>query len=272
MTKERRWITADLLLLCLFFVVLVFVLPHPLTAQELQTGSSILATRVAPGESLPLTIRLSNFGSSERVDVTIRYEIFDSTESLVVSQTETVAVETSASYIKQILLPPFISPGLYMARISIIYDGQHVPATASQQFSVERKIYGIFMSDLIRNIFILCVVALLCILLGLLLRRYRKESLFAPHDYSDIPKDVRVFYEILSDVVQQMRYHDGERAVEVAAKIPGLTLDSTSGRVLTITRDPSQVIAEVVSQYEKAFGKKLNLAFGGKEKGHAIVR
>ncbi|MDO8548224.1 MAG: hypothetical protein Q7R71_00960, partial [bacterium] len=270
MITKGRWITATVVLMGAFCVAAVFaapvfvtefVAPGFLTAQVLQTGSGALTTRVAPGEPLPLAVRLSNFGNNLRVDVSIKYEILDSRDLLVLSQTETVAVETSASYIKQIALPGSIAPGLYTARTSIFYNGQRVPATASQQFTVERKIYGIFVSDAITGGAILFAVAVLSVLAGLLYRRQRRESLFLPHDYSNIPKEARIYYEILSDAIQQMRYHEGDRAVDIAAKTPGLDIDTTNGKVLSITQNPSQVIASIVSQYENTFGKKLNLAF-----------
>jgi hypothetical protein len=267
MMKQTRWITVPTVVACILFEAPLFSL-----AQELQTGNNALATRVAPGESLPLSTRLSNFGSNERVDVTIRYEIFDAKESLVLSQSETVAVETSASYLTHVQLPATMAPGLYSARISIIYNGQKVPATATQQFTVERKIFGIFESDFILDSLILLAVALVALLVGLVVRRYRRAGQFAAQEYPDVPKDVRVYFEIVSDAIQQMRYHEGDAALDIAAKIPGLSIDAATGRVLAISADPAAVIAATVSEYEKAFGKKLNLSFVGKGESRAIVR
>jgi hypothetical protein len=163
-------------------------------------------------------------------------------------------------------------PGLYTARISVMYQGQTVPATASQQFTVERKIFGIFESDAIIGGIILCAVALVFCLAGILFRRYRKASLFVRHEYAHVPKEARIYYEILSDIIQQMRYHDGDAAVDIAAKVPGLTLDSANGKVLAITRDPSEVTAAVIAQYQKTFGKKLNLSFADHGASHAIIK
>jgi hypothetical protein len=248
-------------------------LPALVSAQEVQAENAALATRVAPGESLPLEIHLSNFGSNSRVDVTLLYQILDPSGSVMVSQTETVAVQTSASYIERVALPNSIPQGLYTARTTITYDGQQVPATATQQFSVEQKIFGIFVSDFWTYLAILCIAILLAVLLILFFLRYRKQTRFAPIDYSHIPRKGRVYYEIISDAIQQMRYHEGDRAIAVIiADIPGLVIDADSGRVMALTRDPSEIIAAIVSQYEHAFGKHINLSFVGAGESRAIVR
>lgn len=267
MIRHHGWTTVQVVIVCIFFAT-----PALLHAQELQTGNSALATRIAPGESLPLTVRLSNFGSNERVDVTIRYEILDAKESVIITQTETVAVQTSASFIKQIPLPSSISPGLYTARTSIIYNAQRVPATATQQFTVERKLFGIFVSDLLTYVAILCIALLLLFLLILLLRRYRKQSIFAPLNYSHIPQGERVYYEIISDAIQQMRYHEGDAAVKLVSDIPGLTIDGESGKVIALTKNPSGIIATIVARYESTFGKHVNFSFAGGSESRAIVR
>src|SRR4051812_38232432 len=83
--------------------------------------------RVAPGESLPISVKLSNFGSSNEVDITVNYGIFDTRGHQIYTTSETVAVQTTASYIKTLQIPLGTPAGNYIARTSITYQDQLVP-------------------------------------------------------------------------------------------------------------------------------------------------
>lgn len=267
MRKYVRLIAGNALVL---FIALA--LPSLIHGQEFTTNSATFVTRVAPGEALPLAVKLANFGSNELVDVTIYYEIVDIAENVVASQSETVAVQTTAGFVKQIPLSQSIKPGQYTARVYIVYDSQRVPTTTTQQFTVERKVLGIFLSDLITYVSFLIIAILLVLLFVVFFIRYRRQASFRPYDYSHVPDNARVYYEIISDAIQQMRLHKGDVAIKIAADIPGMTVDQKNGRVLTITRDPAEVIAAIVLQYEKKLGKKVNLSFAGGDKSRAIIR
>ncbi len=116
---------------------------------------------VAPGELLPISVKLSNFGAGRRVDVSITYSITDATGKEVYTTNETVAVETTADFVKTIQIPPGLVSGSYIAKTSISYPGQHVPAITEFPFTVEKKFFGLFQSEL----YVYGVVGLmLCIL------------------------------------------------------------------------------------------------------------
>src|SRR3989344_8622170 len=104
---------------------------------RVDTLSAGLVTRVAPGELLPISIKLSNFGGGRKVDVTITYGIYNSDNQAVYVTSETVAVETTASFIKTIQIPFDAAPGKYVAKASIAYKDQLVPATTDFPFTVE---------------------------------------------------------------------------------------------------------------------------------------
>ena len=74
-----------------------------------------------------------------------------------------------------------------------------------------------------------------------------------------VHKDERVFYEPVSDTIFNMRQKVGERALDIASHVDGLTIDKKTGRVLKLTRNPSKIIAELVSEYEKNLGKKVKV-------------
>jgi len=222
---------------------------------EVKTSGEGLISKLAPGEILPISVKLINFGGGRRVDVTINYQILDSNNVVVLTESETVAVETTASFVKNIQIPYNLSPGRYTAFSNIIYEGQEVPAASKFQFAVERKIAGIFVSQIILYGFITGLVGIAFAVLSRLIIK-RRASRLTPHEYSDVPKEERLFYEIISDAIMQMRYRAGDKAIEIASNIDGLVLEEESGKVLEINKDPAEIIALLILQYQKQIGKK----------------
>jgi len=230
-------------------------------AAEVQTSSGNLVTRVAPGELLPVSVKLTNFGGGSRVDVTIDYRILNEKGEAVITEKETVAVETTASYIKVIQIPRDIPPGNYTAESSIVYQGQKVPATASYQFTIERKILGLFESQFIIYGIITIFVGIASVIASRLIKKKLRVSRLTPHEYTEIPKEERIFYEIVSDIIAQMRQRVGDRALDIAKSIDDLVIDENSGRVFKIKKSPAKIIALLILKYEKTLGEKVSFAF-----------
>ena len=222
---------------------------------DIKTEGAGLVSKVAPGETLPISVKLMNFGEGETVDVIINYKILNAQDELVKHEKETVAVETTASYTRKIPLPPDLPSGEYTAISEIQYKGQKVPAVSQFQFTVEKKIFGIFVSE-----FILYSVITLILVVGVIfLMRYidkERKRRFSPHKYSDVKKGERIYYELIGDMIMQMRYREGDKAVELAKEVEGLEIDEDSCRVLNIDKDPAEIIALLMIEYEKNFGKK----------------
>ena len=223
---------------------------------EMETGSGRLVSKVAPGEFLPISVKLINFGEGRRVDVDVDYQILNSNNVVVFSQSETVAVETTASFVKNIQIPLDLPSGEYIASSKITYEGQEVPATSKFEFSVERKIAGIFVSQFILYGTVTILVGIAFAVLSRLIIK-RRASRSNPHEYSDVPKEERLFYEIISDIIMQMRSHKGDQAIQIAGKIDGLVINEENGRVLKINKDPAEIVALLILQYQKSFGKKM---------------
>ncbi len=227
---------------------------------EVKTSSGALITRVAPGELLPISVKLTNFGGGKRVDVTIDYRILNENGDAVLTEKDTVAVETTASFIKIIQIPRDIPPGNYTAESSIVYQGQTVPATASYQFTVERRILGLFVSQFIIYSIITVLVGIAFVIASRLIKKKLRVSRLAPHEYPDVPKEERIFYEIVSDIIAQMRQRVGDRAIDIAKSIDDLVIDENNGRVLDIKKSPAKIIALLILKYEKMLGQKISFA------------
>jgi len=226
-------------------------------AEEIKTSGATMASRVAPGEFLPISVKLINFGSNKEIDVTVDYQVEDMAGNVVLSETETVAVQTTASFIKNIQIPHNFPSGQYRAISKIEYAGQEVPAVSNFQFTVEKKIAGIFASRFILYSIITLVVAIIFVIASRLLikRRISRKDVY---EYKEVPKDTRVFYELISDMILQMRQHEGDEAIEIAKNIDGLKIDELSGKVLKIDKDPAEIVALLMLYYQKKFGKSID--------------
>ena len=249
---------------CSVLAILLIMLGYrtPARAQEsgvVKTSSEGLISRVAPGEFLPISVSLMNFGGGRKVDVVVNYKILNSNNVEVLKDSETVAVETTASFVKTIQVPYGLPPGMYTVVSSVVYEGQEVPATSQFQFTVEEKIAGIFVSQLIIYGIIIVAVGIVFAVVSRLIVKRRRANRSVPHEYSDIPAPERLFYEIISDTIMQMRYRVGDRSIAIARSVDGLVIDE-EGRVLKINKDPAEIAALLILKYENSLGEKVSFA------------
>lgn len=259
------------LLLAVFFLFVLFFEVHAVQAQEAANNAGKNATvdstnagltvKVAPGELLPISVKILNFGGGKRVDVLVTYLITSEKGAEIYKATETVAVETTNAFVKTVQIPFDATPGVYTAKTSLLYQGQESPATTGFSFRVERKIFGLFQSDFLLYGGVTILFSLLMLGIGYSLVKRRASSRFSPIDYSNMPHDERVFYELISDTVLEMRQKVGDQALDIASSVEGLTIDKETGRIVKLTQSPSKVIAELVLGYEKSLGKKVSFAF-----------
>lgn len=240
--------------------------PLDISQAEIKTSSGGLVSRFAPGELVPLSVELSNFGGTRRADVTITYRILDENGAEVLSDSATVAVETTASFVKIIQLPQNIAPGRYTAISNITYAFQEVPAVSSFQFTVERKIAGIFVSQFLLFGGVTVGVGFAFAVVGRLILKRRRSTRFSPYDYANVSKEQRMYYELISDTIMQMRTRVGDVALEIAGKIDDLAIDKDSGRVLKLKESPAKIMALLILYYEKYLGKKMSFSLREQEK------
>jgi hypothetical protein len=242
------------------------------TSNLIKTGSETGNNKIAPGEILPVSLKLVNFGSQKRVDVIVTYQILDSKGEQVFSDSETVAVDTTASFIKKIKLPDTIKPGVYTVQTSMKYPYQEAPAVSRFQINVENKIGGFFIRDLFLYGAIILVLLVIAAVITYFLSKKRPDFDIDYHDYSDKPEDQIIFYEILSDIISEMRLRIGDDALKIAEDIAGLRIEAKTGKVLEIKDNPAKIIAELVSRYEKLLGKKVSFSIRTKNKRRQVIK
>lgn len=83
-----------------------------------------------PGKKLLAETTLINLGALKKADVLVRYQIVDVNGKSILSQDETVAVETKASLIKEILIPENTAGGKYVLYAQAIYEDKTASSTA----------------------------------------------------------------------------------------------------------------------------------------------
>ena len=89
------------------------------------------------GEELIAKLELYNLGEIEKVDVIIGYYIKDKEGKEILHESETLAVENRANFIKRFSVPDDIEYGDYILYVKVVYQGE--TASASSWFSVQKR-------------------------------------------------------------------------------------------------------------------------------------
>lgn len=91
-----------------------------------------------PGETINFQIYVTNMGSTQKFDYTIKYLIVDDTGKIITRKEETLAVQTTASVNRNIQLPQNIQPGKYY--LQAISDYGNKQAKSTSEFEVVQKV------------------------------------------------------------------------------------------------------------------------------------
>src|ERR1700690_600530 len=102
------------------FVLILILTFFPVGVFAQDSTSTSLDVKVAPGELLPVSVKLANFGSTQRVDVTITYSIDSAAGVEIYKTSDTVAVDTTNNFVKTIQIPFGAAPGVYAEKTAIV--------------------------------------------------------------------------------------------------------------------------------------------------------
>jgi len=239
-------------------IALVFacVYATPVFAMNVSVSIPEKYTTVHPGERLYFELAIKYPENKTRKDLRLHYQIVQN--GTVLTQTKVLrAIETQASFMDFVTVPLQIKPGSYVLNV-VIEDYEHLHKEVSVSFAITaRQNLQVWIIGAI--IFGILLIVLLLIVQIAYTRTQWKKALKAQHDYTNIPLGRRIYYEMISDAIGQMRMRVGRQAIVLASHIDGLTI-SKDGRVDDISRDPSEVIAELVKMYKDEFGKDVSFA------------
>jgi hypothetical protein len=128
-------------------------------------------TEVLPGEKILGEISIYNLGGKDRVDVELDYIIKDKNNITIVSLSDTIAVETSANFIKPILIPSDIPTGKYIFYVRVKYDSKI--ASASAFFDVVG--YKVLLRE---KLYIFSIIALIILIILGIISYLKTNKLF----------------------------------------------------------------------------------------------
>lgn len=90
-----------------------------------------------PSESFHYIVEIRNRESSGRIDVIVCYEIVNAEDTVILSDTKTVAVETKSSFAESFTLPSSIEEGTYLLRATVSTLNYSTSSQGSRSFRVE---------------------------------------------------------------------------------------------------------------------------------------
>lgn len=219
-------------------------------------AGTVPTIRIAPGDELVLPVSLQGAGVEGMPDVTVLYQIRRGDE-LLITETDSVTGTGGLRREKKINLPKNFAQGIYTASGSVLYSGKTIADVLKLQFVVENKFAGFFVSQLLSTVNILLLFVVILVLFNKFF--VLKSRKVIPYDYTSIPESERVYYEMISDMIIQIHDSIGDKAYKMANAIPGLSVDSESGKIMRIAKDPSEVMSVLFIKYQTVFKKKLNI-------------
>ena len=165
-----------LLFFSLLFLTLVVILAHGVPAEStavFEISVSIIEDdALSPGGSFHVIAELRNRESEGRIDVIVTYDVLDSNDNVLISDSKTVAVETKSSFAEEFILPNSISEGTYYFRAVVnSLEGTKL-SEASRSFNVfvveegEQRIIEYIM-----------IIALVITMVGLLFEHKRVSKM-----------------------------------------------------------------------------------------------
>jgi len=133
--------------------------------------------KVMPGEEIIVGINLYNLGEIKKADALLEYVIKDEEGNIIISEKETLAVETRAGLVKTFKIPEDAKYGEYIFYIRVIYIGE--VASASAWFSVG-EVEKPFLNK--ENIVLVIIIIILLALIAMfiefkILKKHTKRSM-----------------------------------------------------------------------------------------------
>lgn len=249
----------------LFSLLIVVIIVYPKFSYAINITVRIgdQYTEISGGDRLYFEVEIKYPENLKRKDLRLEYQIIEpaidagtsGNTKIIASGKVLRVIETQTSFLDYIVVPKNAKAGVKELRV-IVADYQELNEEVFATFRVSKpesktsvRFFPIGFAFLVTIFAILPVV---------LMRRRIRMGRLTPHEYSEIPQEKRIFYEIISDIIMQMRYHAGDKAIDMAEDINDLVVDASSGRVLDIKKSPEKIIALLILKYEKMLGKKVN--------------
>jgi hypothetical protein len=131
---------------------------------------------VAPGGDLIVQLDLYQFGEGNRRDLVVKTGLLDSSNVFIQLQENTLALETAASTVLHLYIPPALSHGTYSLNI-VLSDARtgSVVAESSQRIYI-KKPYSFSSLEKMLPIFVIVLCLIVLFFIIYLIRIYRLMS------------------------------------------------------------------------------------------------
>lgn len=113
------------------------------------------------GDNLIFTANVMNLANDKRIDVTLKYSIVDSNDNVLASKSETVAVETQASFVREIKAPDNAPPGKYNLKTELFYNDSN-EAIGEDSFEIKK------LTDNKNNLKLILIISISLVILALI--------------------------------------------------------------------------------------------------------
>lgn len=115
--------------------------------------------KVSNGDSVLFTIKFFNLANQGRMDINMEYNVLNSKGEIKFTKSETVAVETQASFVRNFAVPNDFPLGMYTIQAKVTYsDNREV--TAERSFEIIKK-NELKTAYIIAGILIMIILAVL---------------------------------------------------------------------------------------------------------------
>jgi hypothetical protein len=168
--------TLNILILGLFFIIIIAITvinPKTSVFAIKEMGNSNLQIEVPgeyltvkPGTEIWFTTKILNLDNTGRMDVMLKYELADKENNLIVEKSETVAIETQASFVGSLNIPQQTKDGQYDLKVKMeAVDSAPFESKESQvTISVSKKNSNtkyIYMAIVLGVFIIMVIVAMI---------------------------------------------------------------------------------------------------------------
>jgi len=117
---------------------------------------------VSPGADIWFTLNILNLANTDRVDVTLKYDLVDEYNNVLVTKSKTVAVETQASFVADLKVPENAKLGNYYLKVNMNSPQGEINASTSLKVVTSKSSLTIY--------YIIGAIVLLCLIIILMIR------------------------------------------------------------------------------------------------------
>ena len=127
--KQNR----DLRLIFFFLVIIIFSSLAKAVSYSAEISVPTEYEHVLPGRDLIASIKVIDVDNQGRVDTQIEYEIKNAEKMSILKKTETVAIETQATFLRTFTIPDNTPSGTYDLSATIFYNDKKAVAHTTFQ-------------------------------------------------------------------------------------------------------------------------------------------